>query len=180
MVAQTVKRLPTMRETRVQSLGWEDSPGEGNGNPLQYYCQENPMDRGAWYATVHGVAKSRTRLSDWSDLMSDFPLNIQSIDTLPSSSYPGLVAQMVKHLTATWETRVRFLCGEDSLEKEMATHSNTFAWRIPWREEPGRDHKESDTTEQLHFTSLHIYVNERYWPVIFFLYLCDFSFIRVL
>ena len=36
------------------------SPGEGNGNPLQDYCLENPMDRGAWEATVHGVAKSRT------------------------------------------------------------------------------------------------------------------------
>ena len=36
------------------------SPGEGNGNPLQDYCLENPMDRGAWQATVHGVAKSRT------------------------------------------------------------------------------------------------------------------------
>ena len=35
------------------------SPGEGNGNPLQYYCLENLMDRGAWYATVHGVTKSR-------------------------------------------------------------------------------------------------------------------------
>ena len=41
------------------------SPGEGNGNPLQYYCLENPMDRGAWKATVHGVAKSRTWLSDF-------------------------------------------------------------------------------------------------------------------
>ena len=39
------------------------SPGEGNGNPLQYSCLENPMDGGAWWATVHGVAKSRTRLS---------------------------------------------------------------------------------------------------------------------
>ena len=37
------------------------SPGEGNGNPLQYSCLENPMDRGAWRATVHGVAKSQTR-----------------------------------------------------------------------------------------------------------------------
>ena len=36
------------------------SPGEGNGNPLQYYCLENPMGGGAWWATVHGVAKSRT------------------------------------------------------------------------------------------------------------------------
>ena len=41
------------------------SPGEGNGNPLQYSCLENPMDGGAWWATVHGVAKSWTRLSDF-------------------------------------------------------------------------------------------------------------------
>ena len=40
------------------------SPGEENGNPLQYSCLENLMDRGAWRATVHGVAKSRTQMSD--------------------------------------------------------------------------------------------------------------------
>ena len=40
------------------------SPGEGNGNPLQYTCLENPVDREAWWATVHGVAESRTQLSD--------------------------------------------------------------------------------------------------------------------
>ena len=42
----------------------EGLPGEGNGNPLQYSCLENPMDRGAWQATVHGVAKSQIQLSD--------------------------------------------------------------------------------------------------------------------
>ena len=41
------------------------SPGEGNGNPLQYSCLENPMDGGAWQATVYGVPKSQTRLSDF-------------------------------------------------------------------------------------------------------------------
>ena len=41
------------------------SPGEVNGNSLQYSCLENPMDRGAWWATVPGVAKSQTRLSDF-------------------------------------------------------------------------------------------------------------------
>ena len=41
------------------------SPGEGNGNPLQYSCLENSMDRGGWWATVHGVAKSPTRLGDF-------------------------------------------------------------------------------------------------------------------
>jgi len=47
----------------------EESPlksaGEGNGTPLQYSCLENPMDRGAWWAAVHGVTKNRTRLSDF-------------------------------------------------------------------------------------------------------------------
>ena len=71
--------------------------GEGNGTPLQYSCLENPMDRGAWRAAVHGVAKSRIRLSDFT---------------------------FTFHLHA--------------LEKEIATHSSTLAWKIPWMEEPGR------------------------------------------
>ena len=48
------------------------------------------------------------------------------------------MAQMVKHLSAMQETQVQSLDWEDPLEKEMATHSSTLAWRIPWREEPGR------------------------------------------
>ena len=46
-----------MKENRVPSLGQEDSPGEGNDNPLQYSCLGNPKDRGAGQAVVHGVAK---------------------------------------------------------------------------------------------------------------------------
>ena len=48
LVAQRLKRLPPMQETWVRSLGQEDSPGEGNGNPLQYSHLENPMDGEAW------------------------------------------------------------------------------------------------------------------------------------
>ena len=59
-----VKNLPAMQETQVQSLGWEDSPGEGNGYPLQYSCLENSMDRGDRQATAHGVAKNWTQLSN--------------------------------------------------------------------------------------------------------------------
>ena len=69
---------------------------EGNGTPLQYSCLENPMDRGAWWAAVHEVAKSWT-------LLNDFPFTV--------------------HFHA--------------LEKEMATHSNVLAWRIPGMGEPG-------------------------------------------
>ena len=45
--------------------GSERSPGQGNGNPLQYSCLENPMDRGAWWTAVYGIAKSQTQLSDF-------------------------------------------------------------------------------------------------------------------
>ena len=69
---------------------------EGNGTPLQCSCLENPMDGGAWCAAVHGVAKSRTRLSDFT-----------------------------------------FTFHFHALEKEMATHSTTLAWRIPGTGEPG-------------------------------------------
>ena len=51
-------------------------PGEGNGNPLQYSCLENPMDRGAWWATVHGVAKSQTRLKQLSRHARDYYHNL--------------------------------------------------------------------------------------------------------
>ena len=63
-MAQMVKNLPAVQETQVQSLGQED-PLEKNGYPLQYSCLENPMDGGAWWAAVYGVAKSRTGLSDF-------------------------------------------------------------------------------------------------------------------
>ena len=55
--SQLVKNLPAMQET------WVQSPGEGNGHPFQYSCLENPMDRGAWWASVHGVTKDSEQLS---------------------------------------------------------------------------------------------------------------------
>ena len=60
LLTQMVKNLRAMREIWVTFLGWEDPPGEGHGNPLQCSCLKNPMDRGAWWATVHGVAQSQT------------------------------------------------------------------------------------------------------------------------
>ena len=70
--------------------------GEGNGTPLQHSCLENPMDGGAWWAAIHGVTKSQTRLSDFN-----------------------------------------FTFHFHALEKEMATHFNVLAWRIPGMGEPG-------------------------------------------
>ena len=60
LVAQTVKNPPAMRETRVQSLGWGDPLEEGMATHSSILAWRLPMDRGAWRATVHGVAKSRT------------------------------------------------------------------------------------------------------------------------
>ena len=70
--------------------------------------------------------------------------------------WASLVVQRLKHLPEMWETWVQSLGREDPLEKEMAPHSSTLAWRIPWMEELGglqsMGRKESDTTERLHFS----------------------------
>ena len=58
-VAQPVKDPPAVWETQVPSLGWEDPLEKGMKTPLQYSCLENPMDRGGWWALIHGVTKSR-------------------------------------------------------------------------------------------------------------------------
>ena len=60
LVAQKVKKSACSTGDLGSIPGSGRSPGEGNGNPLQYSCLENPMDRGAWWATVHGVAESDT------------------------------------------------------------------------------------------------------------------------
>jgi len=68
LMSQQVKNLPAMQETQetpAQFLGWKDPLEEENGNPLQYSCLKNPMDRGTWQATACGVTKSRTWLSNW-------------------------------------------------------------------------------------------------------------------
>ena len=65
LVAQMVKHLPTMRVTQVLSLGQEDSLEKEMATHFSIFCLENSMDRGARWATVHGVAKSWTRLHDF-------------------------------------------------------------------------------------------------------------------
>ena len=143
------------------------SPGEGHGTPLQHSCLGNPMDRGAWWATVHGVEKGQTRLKHvcthsqmnllikqkqthrlrelsygcwgegWGDGMDRYTLLYLNWITNKDLLWASLVAQRIKRLPTMKETRVRSLGWEDPLEKEMATHSSTLAWRIPWTEEPG-------------------------------------------
>ena len=80
------------------------SAGEGNGTPLQYSCLENPRDGGAWWAAVHGVAKSRTRLSDFT-----FTLHFHALEKemamhssvlawrIPGMGEPGGLPSMGSH-----------------------------------------------------------------------------------
>ena len=85
----------------------------------------------------------------------------------------SLVVQRLKRLPAMGETWVQSLDQEDPLEKEMAPHSSTLAWRIPWTEEPGglqsTGCKESDTMERLHFHFHSHVVIEPLSPLIFLL-----------
>ena len=79
------------------------SPGEGNGNPLQYSCLENPVDGGAWSAVVHGVAKSRTQLN------FTFPFHLHALEEetaihssvlawrIPGMGEPGELSSLGSH-----------------------------------------------------------------------------------
>ena len=87
-MALVVKNL-SVNAGDVRDAGWIPrlgrSPGERNSNQLQYSCLENPMDRGAWWATVHGVAKSQIQLKylSTSHIQSSFNLDVKiSLDQL--------------------------------------------------------------------------------------------------
>ena len=120
------------------------------------------MDRGAWQATVHGVAKSQAWLSIYHSLtfiyrdilnlyMYIFTITFTYRNAMYLYMYTSLVAQMVKNVSAMQETQVRSLGREYPLEKGMATHSSILTWRMI-TEEPGGLQSmalESDPTERL-------------------------------
>ena len=117
--------------------------GEGNSNPLQCSCLENPRDRGAWWAAAYGVAQSRTRLKRLSSSSSVKKRRRQWHPTpvlLPENPMDGGAWWAVVHGVAMSLTRLSdftFTFHFHALEKEMATHSSVLAWRIPGTAEPG-------------------------------------------
>ena len=122
-MAQMVKNLPAVQETWVRFLGWEDPLDEGKETYTNSLAWRIPMNRGAWQATVHGVAKSWTWLS-----------------TAQLEFWASQMALVVKNPPANAgdiETLVWSLGWEDPLEEGTATHSSTLAWRILWTEESG-------------------------------------------
>ena len=82
LVAQMIKNPPEMQETRVQSLGWEDPLEEGMATHSSILAWRIPMDRGAWWAIVHRVAKSQTRLKQLSVHAHTLRIVNQHIDIL--------------------------------------------------------------------------------------------------
>ena len=81
--------LISFRNCLIVSLGFcMYSIREGNGTPLQYSCLENPMDGGAWWAAVHGIAKSRTRLSDLTFTFHSHALKEIAMSSANSESFP--------------------------------------------------------------------------------------------
>ena len=120
--------------------------GEGNGNPLQCSCLENPRDGGAWWAAVYGVAQSRTRLKRLSSSSSSSsthcgegkgtPLQYSCLENpMDGGAWWATVHGVAKSRTQL--SNFIFTFHFHALEKEMATHSNILAWRIPGTEEPG-------------------------------------------
>ena len=122
--------------------------GEGNGTPLQSSCLENPMDGGAWSAAVHEVAKSWTRLTDFTFTFHFSCLGEGNGNPLQCSCLENPRDQgawwAAVYGVARSRRRLKRLSSSSSSssmglrEKEMATHSSIPAWKIPWTEEPGR------------------------------------------
>ena len=116
------------------------TPGERNGNPLQYSCLENSMDREAWWATVHGVAKGWTWLKQLNHMYMYTYVYIYRYRA-------SLVTQTVKKSACNAGDPDSFPSLGIPLEwgipiplgipKGMASHSSILAWKIPWREKPG-------------------------------------------
>ena len=100
-------------------------PGEGNDNPFLYYCLENFMDRGAWWATVHGVSKEldMTEHEHFYQSLSSIYFEAKTTRDIPLS-----ICSTFDNWTLEWNW---------TLKKEMATHSSILAWEIPWTQEPG-------------------------------------------
>ena len=109
--------------------------GEGNGNPLQYSCLENSMDGEAWWATVHGVAKSWTRLSDF----TFFPLVVQLYTTLYDPMYcspPGFSVHGI--LQARMLEWVAIPFSKGSSRSRDQTRVSCIAGRFVTTEPPGK------------------------------------------
>ena len=93
--------------------------GEGNGNPLQYSCLENPMDGGAWWAAVYGVAQSRTRLKRLSSSPYIFAGDKESACSAGVAGDAGLIPGQEDPLKEAWQPTPVFLAGESHGQRNL-------------------------------------------------------------
>ena len=130
-----------MQETEEGSIrGLGRSPGGGHGNPFQYSCLENPMDKGAWWARVHRVTKSWTRLKrQHTHTHGEAEIRGSLLLTPPGTGLPQWLSSKESACNAgaggDMGSNPR---SERSPGEGHAAHSSILAWRIPWTEEPGR------------------------------------------
>ena len=119
-----------MWETWVLSLGWEDSPGEGNGYPLQYFCPENSIDRRAWLATVHGATKSQTKLSNTFFILSNnkYPKVIYSL-------LPFIPLLVIVHIFVPMSRNYFLWFTPTSLIHTLFSFFYTFYWPVTYIQE---------------------------------------------
>ena len=155
-------------------LGSGRSPGGGHRNPLQYSCLENPMDRGAWQATVHRSQRVRHNWSNWAHIHfgssagKESACNVGDPGSIPGLgrspgegidyplqySWASLVAQTVKNLLAIWEIWIWSLGwedppGEGNGKPTLVFLLGEFQGQRSLAVYSPRDHKELDTTEWL-------------------------------
>ena len=90
-----------------------------------------------WFEQIQWLSEMHVSSSKFVELKITW-LETTPINVTLNLYWTSLVAHTVKHLPAMWETQVQSLGWEDPLEKEMATHSSTLAWKISWTEDPGR------------------------------------------
>ena len=138
-----------MQETRVWSLGWEDPLEKENIPILQYSCLENPVDRGAWWATVHGVTQSWTRLKR---------LSMRAcIGEGNGNPLQYFCLENPRDRGAWWAAIYGVTQSRTWLKRLSSSSSQYSSWKIQWPEEPGRlqsmGSRESDTTKQLNHQS---------------------------
>ena len=137
LVAQRVKHPPAKWETWIRSLGWEDSPGEGNGNPLQYSYLENPTDRAAWEAAVYAGHKE----SDTTEqLHFTSLLHLSTIATYVEESSCFLISQfhgvlvMFCHFS-TWDVNSFWWL---LVRRKWKPTPVLLPGKFPWTEEHGK------------------------------------------
>ena len=135
LIAQSVRSLPEMQETWVQFLVWEDPLEKEMSTHYSILAWRIPWTEEPGRLQSTGGAKSRTQ---WATSLSLSPPKVTLFGNEVILAGASLVAQKVKRLPEMQETWVQSLGQEDPLEKEIATHSSTLAWKIPCTEKPGR------------------------------------------